>query len=300
MVSLISMKLSIITLNFKKKELTVACVASLYKHYQKQFERNEFELIIVDNFSQDDSVPFIKKDIEKHKYKNVSLLQNEENSGFGGGCNLGAEKAKGEYVLFLNNDTQVLDAGFIGMTEFLDSRPHVGILGGRMENEDRSPQASAGKFYTFFNAVLMIFGLQRLGLIYSSPNIIQKSDWVSGGCMMVRKSMFDKIGEFDPEIFMYFEDVEICYRAKKAGFLTYYYPHVTTLHIGQGSSNRTFAIVNIYKGLIYFYKKHMPMWQTNMIELLLKLKAYTLIKIGKMLKNSYLVSTYEEALTVLR
>lgn len=294
------MKLSIITLNFKKPQLTLTCVASLYKQYQKQFEKNEFELIVVDNLSGDDSVPVIKKGIEKNKYKNVTLYPNSENAGFGRGCNFGATKAKGEYLLFLNNDTQVLDAGFIGMTEFLESRPHVGILGGRMENENRTPQASAGKFYTFFNAILMIFSMQRLGLLYGSPKKIEKVDWVSGGCMMVRSNVFEKIGGFDGEIFMYFEDVELCFRAKKIGSLTYYYPHVTTLHMGQGSSNRTFAVVHIYEGLMYFYKKHMPLWQTNVIKLLLKLKAHAFIRLGKLLKNTYLQTTYAQALEVLR
>lgn len=293
------MKLSIITLNFKKKDLTLACLTSLYKHYQKQLERNEMEVIIVDNFSQDDSVAAIRKAIEKQKYKNVHLYANTENAGFGRGCNFGAEKAQGEYLLFLNNDTQVLDEGFIGMTEFLDSRPHVGILGGRMENEDRTAQASAGSFYTFFNAILMIFGMQRFGILYKSPTTLKKVDWVIGGCLMIRRKLFEKLEGFDPEIFMYFEDVELCYRAKKLGFLTYYYPHATTVHIGQGSSNRTFAVVNIYKGLMYFYKKHMPNWQTNVIKLLLELKAYIAINLGKLLKNKYLQATYEEALAVL-
>lgn len=293
------MKLSIVTLNFKKKDLTLECVTSVYKQYQKQFERNEFEVIIVDNFSEDGSVEFLTKAIEKNKYKNVYLYANKENAGFSKGCNFGEQYAKGEYVLFLNNDTQVLGEGFVGMTEFLDSRPHIGILGGRMENEDRTPQPSAGKFYTFFNAVIMILGLQRLGLLYSSPTTIKKVDWVSGGCMMVREKVFEKLGGFDNEVFMYFEDVDLCFRARKEGFLTYFYPNVTTIHVGQGSSSRTFAIVNIYRGLIYFYKKHMPNWQTNMIKLLLNLKAHILIQMGKILKNAYLTSTYEEALTIL-
>lgn len=293
------MKLSIITLNFKKKDLTLLCVQSLYKLYQKQFERKEFEIIVVDNLSQDGSVEYLQKVFAKEKYVGVTLLPNTENAGFGKGCNFGAEHAKGEYLLFLNNDTQVLDTGFMGMTDFLDSRPHIGILGGRIENENRTPQSSAGKFYTLFNAILMIFSLQRLGLLYNSPTTIKKVDWVTGACMMVRSSVFEKIGRFDDAIFMYYEDVELCYRAKKAGFFTYFYPHVVVLHKEQGSSNRTFAIVNIYKGLTYFYKKHMPHWQLNMIELLLRLKAIMFIRLGKLLHNSYLVTTYEQALNVL-
>lgn len=294
------MKLSIITLNFKKKELTLACIESVYQQYQKQFEKNEIEVIIVDNFSQDSSVKFLEKAIQKKKYKNIVLLQNTENAGFGRGCNFGAEKAKGEYLLFLNNDTKVLDNGFLGMMDFLNSRPNVGILGGRMENSDRTAQASAGKFYTLVNAMLMLLGLQRLGLLYTSPTTITKVDWVSGGCMMVRRAVFNKLDGFDGEIFMYMEDVELCYRARKAGIITYFYPHVSVMHIEHGSTNRSFAIVHIYAGLQHFYEKYMPSWQVWVIQCILKVKAYVLIGLGKLLKNAYLVATYEEALAIFR
>lgn len=294
------MKLSIIILNFKKKELTLNCVKSIYLQYQKEFEKREFETVVVDNFSEDKSVEYLKKGIQTNKFKNVFLYQNSKNAGFGGGCNFGAKHAKGDYLLFLNNDTKVLDNGILGMIDFLNSRPTVGIIGGKMENENMTPQASTGRFYTFFNAILMIFSMQRLGLVYNSPKNITKTDWVSGSSLMIRKALFDKIGGFDEKIFMYMEDVELCFRAKKAGFSTYYYPFVKIIHAGQGSSNRTFAIINIYKGLIYFYKKHMPLWQTNMIELLLRLKAIVLISVGKLIHNNYLVSTYEEAISIFR
>ncbi len=294
------MRLSVILLNYKRKELTIACVTSLYRQYKKQLEKGEFEIIIVDNLSKDGSVAYLTKEIKKKKWEAVTLIANTENAGFGKGCNLGAEKSKGEYLLFLNNDTQVLDTGFMGMIDFMDSRPYVGNLGGRMENEDRTPQASAGKFYHLFNVTLMLFGLQRFGLIYNSPREIRKVDWVSGGCMMVRKNIFEKIGGFDQNLFMYVEDVDLCFRFKKAGLLTFFYPFVSVMHKGQGSSNKTFAIVNIYKGLVFLYKKHYPSWQVGVLTCILKLKARILIVIGKLSHNKYLISTYEEALSIFR
>lgn len=294
------MKLSIILLNYKRKELTLSCVASVFNQYQKQLDKGEFEIIVVDNLSQDNSLEFLRRAFAKNKYKSIYLIPNSENSGFGRGCNFGASYAKGEFLLFLNNDTQVLDTGLLSMVDFLDSRPQVGVVGGRMENEDRTQQASAGSFYTFFNAILMIFGMQRFGMVYSSPKNIQKTDWVSGSSLMIRRSLFEKISGFDKEIFMYMEDVDICYRVKKAGMLVYYYPNVTIIHMGQGSTNRKFAVVNIYKGLMYFYKKHMPQWQTKVIELLLRFKAIVLIRLGKAIHNNYLLTTYEEALKAIR
>lgn len=294
------MKLSIVTLNFKKKDLTIACLDSLYKHYKSYLEKGDMEVIVVDNKSEDDSVKGIRDAIKTNAYANVHLIANTENAGFGKGCNLGASHAKGHYVLFLNNDTQVEGTGFMDMVRFLDTHTEVAILGGRMKNEDGTLQASAGKFYTLMNAALMLLGMQRFGLLYTSPSRITKVDWVSGGCMMVRKDIFGRIGGFDKDIFMYMEDVELCFRAKKAGYMTYFYPQVTTFHIGQGSSNRTFAIMHIYKGLLHFYKKYMPKWQVNVLQLMLKAKAIILVQIGKATRNSYLVQTYEQALTAIR
>src|SRR5258708_565671 len=101
------MKLSIITLNFRKPELTMSCMESLYSIYKNQFETGAFELIIVDNFSEDDSMQRLRDELKKQKYKNYNLFTNDKNAGFGAGNNLGAKKAKGEYLLFLNNDTIV-------------------------------------------------------------------------------------------------------------------------------------------------------------------------------------------------
>lgn len=294
------MRLSIILLNYKRKELTAACIASVYKQYQKQFEKNEFELIVIDNFSEDDSVAFLKKTFPRKDYKNIYVIPNSENAGFGRGCNFGAQYAKGEYLLFLNNDTQVLDTGFLGMMDFLDARPRVGIVGGKMENENRTPQPSTGKFYTLYNATLMLLGLERFGIGYTSPTAIKKVDWVSGSSLMIRRAIFEKIGGFDKEIFMYVEDVDICYRVKKIGYLTYFYPFVTITHVGQGSTNRTFAIVHIYEGLLHFYKKHYAAWQVWVLQCILKMKAIVLITLGKLLHKQYLISTYEEALNVVR
>jgi len=292
------MKLSIMTLNFKKKELTLSCVKSLYQQYKKQFERNEFEVIVVDNFSEDDSVTFLKKEFKKNKFVNLNFYQNSENSGFGSGNNFGAKYAKGQYLLFLNNDTTVWDGGLLGMIDAMDSRTYIGILGGKMENENKTPQPSAGKFYSLFNVVLLLLGLQRFGITVEIPTKIKKVDWVSGGSMMIRRSLFEKIGGFDDKIFMYVEDVDICFRAKKLGFLTYYYPYVSIIHAGQGSSDRTFAVINIYRGLITFYKKHLPYWQLVILMCILKAKAKILIISGKLFKNNYLVSTYEKALKI--
>ena len=294
----INMLLSIVTLNYKTPQLTLACIASVYAQFRRECDNNMIEHIIVDNSSGDNSVAEIKKEIKEKKYTHVKLIENPENAGFGKGCNLGTEKAAGTFVLFLNSDTKVANRGFLEMTEFLSSHLTVAIMGGKMKNANGSAQLSAAKFYTLFYAVLVLLGLERLGFLKNSPNKISKVDWVSGGCMMVRKSLFEKIGGFDKNIFMYMEDMELCFRAKKHGFTTYFYPFIEVFHVSQGSSNRTFAIVHIYEGFLYFYRKYMPQWQLFLIQWLLRTKAKVLLAIGKVTGNTYLYTTYEKALAV--
>lgn len=291
--------LSIITLNYKKKDLTLACLESVYQQYQNYFEDNVYEFFIVDNASDDDSVPTIQKQIKNKKYKNVQLIANKKNTGFGSGNNIGAFRSHGKFMLFLNNDTQVKDEGLSKMVQYMEEHQGVAILGGQLRNVDGSLQPSVGKFYTPFRALLLLLGMQRFGLLDRSPQNIEKVDWVKGGLLLIRRDVFEKLGGFDENIFMYTEDMELCYRAKMVGYNTYFYPFVTVLHAEHGSSSRTFAIVNIYKNLLYFYKKHRPRWEYMFIKFILWAKADILLSLGKTIHNGYLINTYEQALSVL-
>ncbi len=98
---------------------------------------------------------------------------------------------------------------------------------------------------------------------------------------------------------MYVEDMELCYRARKAGFSVLVNPEVRVTHLGQGSSNKTFAIVNIFKGLLYFYKKHKSKVEYEVVKLMLKTKAYLALGIGLARRDAYLISTYKQVLQVL-
>ena len=290
------MLISIITLNFKKSELTTACMSSLYGQFRQELENDTIELIIVDNASGDNSVEVLDDEIKKKKYKGVRLILNKNNSGFGAGCNFGATKAKGEYILFLNNDTLIKDKGLLEMGEYMDRHAEIAILGGHLRNFDGTLQPSAGNFYTLKNVLLLLIGMQRYGFLDRSPKKIMQVDWVKGGLMLIRKEVFRKLQGFDEKIFMYTEDMELCYRAHLMGYKIYFYPDVYVLHAEQGSSSRTFAIVNIYKNLLYFYKKHRSRSEYQLLKFLLRCKAIMLISIGKILHNSYLIDTYRKAL----
>jgi len=288
------MKLSIIILSYNTKDLTSQCIQSIIENYRKELENGETEIIVVDNASSDGSQSAISN--IKYQISNIKIIENKENVGFAKGCNIGAKKSKGKYILFLNSDTETLDRGFLKMTEFLDANSTIGILGGKLLNPDSSPQPSAGKFYTLFNLFLMLAGIEVFLGIRKSPKTISKVDWVSGGCMMIKKSLFEKLSGFDENFFMYIEDMEMCFRADRLGSATYFYRDVKVVHKALGSSSRDFAIINIYKGILYFYAKHKNYFQYTIAKALLIAKAKISIVIGILTDNSSLIKTYGEAI----
>ena len=290
------MNLSIIILNYKTKYLTISCLESIVKLYKQELIRSVLEIIIVDNGSKDDSLESIKNYLSSIKFENIKTIGNKENVGFAKGCNIGSKEAKGKYILFLNSDTETKDRGFLKMVEYLENNERIGILGGKLSNIDGSAQPSAGKFYTLFNLFLMLIGAEVFLGIRKSPNKTSKVEWVSGGCMMIKKSLFEKLSGFDEKFFMYIEDMELCYRAKKLGYTTYFYQDVKVLHKELGSGNRFFAIINIYKGILHFYAKHKNYIQYVMAKTLLRAKAKIATIIGLLTGNSALVKMYSSAI----
>lgn len=290
------MKLSIIILSFNTKALLLRCVKSIADKYKDNLSKNEMEIIVVDNDSTDGSVDAVNVLISR--IKNLCLIVTYKNLGFSKGNNYGTREAKGEYLLFLNSDTEIKDNAFFNMVNFLSSNPKIGILGAKLTNEDGSAQKSAGNFYSLFYTLLSLLGLERLGLVKKNPRAIVKVDWVSGAALMVKSDLFRSLKGFDEKIFMYMEDVDLCFRAKRKGYQTYFYPDINIVHKGQGSSNRAFAINRIYQGLLYFYKKHKPYWQYFIVKIMLIVKAVIAVFIGTLVNNTYLRKTYFGALKV--
>ncbi len=290
------MLLSIILLNYKKPQLTISCVKSLTHFFHEELKRDLMEIIIVDNNSQDNSADILKKEISD---RNMQLLENDENSGFSKGCNIGSKSAKGKYLLFLNNDTVVKDKGILEMINFLERKADAAVIGGQLRNEDGSLQASAGEFYTLFKAIMLLLGLQRLGLLDKSPSNLSEVDWVKGGLLMIKKDIFDSLKGFDENIFMYTEDMELCYRVKSEGYKIYFYPQINVVHKEHGSTSRAFAIKNIYKNLLYFYAKHKSRFEYRVLRTIMLLKGNFLILLGILLGNAYLKNTYREALLAI-
>lgn len=286
------MKLSIIILSYNTEKLTLACLSSIVKFYEKEFENKKLEIIVVDNNSSDGSVVAIKN---SSFASYITVVLSKENLGFSKGINLGVTHAKGEYLLFLNSDTEFEDAGLMNMVALAQENGHIGIIGGRLKNPNGYYQASAGVFYTLPRVFLLLFGAERFGKLRYSPTQIQQVDWVSGAMMLTPRQLFMDIGGFDEHFFMYMEDMELCYRIKKQSKEVVFYPECTIQHISHASSNKSFAIIQIYKGMLYFYKKHTNSIEYTLVKCLLLLKAIAMIGFGFLLSNKAYRNTYEKA-----
>lgn len=285
--------LSVIILSYNTQKLLKNCLKSLFK----STKGISFETIVVDNHSQDDSVKMVKKE-----FPQVKLIVNRQNLGFSRGNNQGIRKAKGKYLLLLNSDTLVPSQSLLKMIDFLEKNPQVAALGPKLLNADGSDQPSAGSFPSLPVAAIMLFKehFHASPIVRGSFQKLKKVDWVMGAAIMIRKKLLDQVGLLDEKIFMYMEEVELCYRIKKANFEVVFYPQAKITHLGRGSSEsgKKEPILNIYKGLVYFYQKHYSQPQLILLKLMLKIKAFGAWLIGLLTNNRYLKETYGQALQI--
>ena len=308
--------LSIIIVSYNTRELLEKCLDSVIKSLSRHPDPAKggaggqdlpTEIIVVDNHSQDNTVGWLKKYIRtsaKIRSKigvDLSLIANNENLGFAKANNQGIKIARGEYILLLNSDTIVKNGALGKMVSFMEERKEFAILGLKLLNADGTPQPSLGKFPTLPVVAAMLFLEHFLPAsllrVRWSPKNGREGDWVMGAALLLRREVYEKIGGLDENIFMYMEEVEWCFRAKKAGFRVYFYPQAEIIHLGRGSSKsgKKEPILQIFRGLIYFYEKHQPSWKKEILLFLLKLKANLSYLLGILTGNSYLKKTYGEA-----
>ena len=288
------MDISVVIVSFNTKKLLDDCLTSLYKSIQGQ--SFTVEIIVVDNASTDGT-----REMLINKYPKVRTIFNSENVGFGRANNQGIRKTIGEYILLLNSDTIVPNHAMKKLYEFTKKHPKS-FVGPKLLNMDRSAQTSCGPFFSLpvVFASLFLKG-DVIGLTRSSPRKTKHVDWVSGACMMAAKKLFMDDLLFDEDIFMYMEEVDLLMRAKKKGYGTYFYAGAQIIHLGGGSSTnkRTGPVLNIYKGLLFVYRKHYTASALQKLRILLKIKAIISIIIGFVTNSGYLKKTYAEAYTLV-
>lgn len=206
--------LSIIIVNWNNKDILEDCLNSIYHTHNV----SKYEIIVVDNNSEDGSVELIK-----NEFPDVVLLENNENLGFTRANNQAIIIARGNYILLLNNDTVVTNTYcFDRMIELMEKNPQVGILGCKLLYPDGTLQSCGESFPSvweiFKNQILFTKTWRRFGKNKQGDDHFKEIDFICGACLMTRKEILDQLGLFKEEYYMYGEDVEFCYRVHKAGY----------------------------------------------------------------------------------
>lgn len=220
------MDISIIIVNYKTKKLVVDCFESI----KKEGSRISWEVIVVDNGSNDGSREVFEK--IKNEHKNFHIILNKENLGYGKANNQGIKIAKGKYILLLNSDTLVNKGSLGKMIDFAKKNPDAGVVGSKLYNLDGSIQPSCFNFPTIKNAVLE-YWLGKRGLFGKYLPEGKKAvtvDAVVGAAFLITPEARKRAGLLDERYWAYFEDIDYCRQVWKKGLKVYYLPSSEIIH----------------------------------------------------------------------
>jgi GT2 family glycosyltransferase len=254
------MKLSIILVEWNTSDLLKQTLESVYK----ETAGFDFEVIVIDNHSADDSVEMVRK-----YFPRVKLVANNDNRGFAKANNQGMAMAVGEYIMLLNTDVIVQGNAINKLVDYLGSHSDVMMVGPRLLNTDGTFQPACRRnLPNPVNSFLHLFGLakvfknSKLANEYkqtnADPEATAPTQALSGAAMMFRRKVYEEIGGLDETFFMYGEDLDFCKRIFDNGWKTVYVSEAKITHIGGASSKkrRTKSLVNFYEAMWLYYKKH--------------------------------------------
>lgn len=248
-------RLAVIVLNWNCAEDAVACIDSLLVNSLVP------DIILVDNDSRDNSVEVLDRYIASHKDANIHFIKNKVNSGYSGGNNVGFEVAKKynyELVGTLNPDATADTAWTKSLVDELDEHSEVGMVGGKLLRSDGKTIDSTGDFYTTWGIPGPRGRNQPASTAPTAPGYVFG---ITGGGFITRTSMLRDIGTFDEKFFMYFEDVDLCFRAQLAGYKIRYTPKAVAYHKISASTNKVpgLAIQQTFKNLPMLFTKNVPL-----------------------------------------
>ncbi|MCL6430949.1 MAG: glycosyltransferase family 2 protein [Anaerolineae bacterium] len=254
--------LSIIVVSWNTAGLLKACLHSIRRNAADL----ESEVIVVDNGSSDGSVGMVMQ-----RFAEAILIANPTNAGYARANNQGLSRASGRYVLLLNSDTEVTEGALDSLLAYMEGHPRVGAVGPRLLRPDGTVQRSCDLFPLRpwemawerivdclwpQNTVTRRGRMARWDL--TQPLAV---DWLVGAALLVRRDVIETVGGLDERFWMYAEDLDWCYRMRKAGWEVHYLPHATVYHWQRASSERTPQLAGQLarqreESLVLFYRKH--------------------------------------------
>ena len=269
---------SVILVNYNTKDLAKDCINSVYE----KTSGIDFDIWVVDNASADGTCEMIEKEFPK-----VKLIKSNENLGFGMGNNLAIEKSDAKYVFLLNTDTILINNAIKVMFDFMEKKPNAGACGGNLYDKNDRHVHSYRHLPTIKGKIVKTFFLKPFFSKEKTEindkgnnenNEFKQVGYITGADLMMRKSVLEKIGGFDKDFFLYFEETELQFRIRKASFEIYILPDAKIYHLeGKSAKNRTKRREIFLKSEYLYYKKcygiskHSPLKLVFMISHLIRL-----------------------------
>ncbi len=287
-------RVSVVVVSFNTREDLLACAASLEAEVTLPFE-----MVVVDNASADGSAAAVEA-----AHPTARVLRNSENMGFGHACNQGIRVSRAAYVLLLNSDAQVRPGAVEALSGVLDAQPGAGAVGPRTLNADGTVQLSFGSDLTplaEWRQRRLVEGVRRrnpatLRRVAASASREHEPHWVSGSCLLARRSALESVGLFDEGFFLYEEDADLCRRLRKAGWRIVFEPSATVVHaLGRSSaSDPRRSRLEYQRSHLHYYRKHNGALST------LALRAWLVVVGARRARNAKLPADRDEGRALLR
>lgn len=257
--------ISVIIVNYNHKYFPRMAIEAL-ENSKADFK---FEIIVVDNNSQDESLDFLK---QAHQDKRITLIQSKVNLGYGRGNNLGVKHANGKYILICNPDVFVKENSLQKMVDYMEKNQNIGILGPKLQYYNGDIQDSCRRHKGFLDLVIKRTPLRYLPYFKKrldkylmhdfDHNSVQEVELLTGACFMIPTSLYNEVKGFDKMYFLFMEDFDLCLTVADKGYKVVYYPETICMHyhkrLSQGSffeqlTKKTFWI-HVNSAIKYFWK----------------------------------------------
>jgi GT2 family glycosyltransferase len=248
-----------IIINYNSSKLTQECVESII---EKTPSTLSFQIIIVDNCSEKEDYLSLKQFIDSHPFKNLQLIRSKINTGFGGGNMTGFHFANAKYVAFVNNDTLFLNDCFSILKSAIEKDNSIAVVGGQSYTETGKQMVAFDHFASISKELFGRDFLEKINPVkypkrkseYTNPIQV---NYVQGSFMLIRTSDFNEVGGFDTNIFLYYEETDLCMRLKNNGKSCFLIPDAHYVHYHGASTPQNVTIKTELKiSLLYIIRKH--------------------------------------------
>ena len=260
-------EVSVIVVSFNTREVLRECLTSVFNEARTL----RAEILVVDNASTDGSPEMVERE-----FPEAILLRSATNLGFGAANNLALEQARGRYFVLLNSDAFFAPGALSLAIRHMEETPGCALGGARLIGRDGSWQPSSRCFHSLFNDLIVLTGLAakypksrlfgRFDRTWADESLPSTVDWVPGAFSIIRPEALRRVGLFDPAFFLYYEEVDLCRRLKRAGLDIWYWPDIVVTHIG-GESSRQLKTLDLagqsaqvvlwrMRSTLLYYRKH--------------------------------------------